>query len=236
MNIDSSLKEKSGIYKIQGNGVDYIGSSCNLFRRLSDHFRFLKKNIHSNRHIQNVYNKHGIEKFSYEIIEFCPIEDLKRREDFYMDLFNVFYEGFNQSRNSISPLGYKHTEKSKQIMSLKKLGHIQSKEQIEKKRKSLLGKVRTKSHKDNYRESKLGDKNPMFGRKENPKKTKERMKNLFLSKQHPYKLVNLDTGEEWLGSSIKDLGENSPLSRFTIMRLKFNKAGIKTTKKYNLIW
>jgi hypothetical protein len=53
-------KYNSGIYSIEFVGYDkvYIGSTINFSRRKSEHLYLLKKNKHSNKHLQNIYNKY----------------------------------------------------------------------------------------------------------------------------------------------------------------------------------
>jgi group I intron endonuclease len=61
----------SGIYKIVNkiNGKAYYGSSIDLKNRLNKHKNDLKNNKHDNFHLQNAYNKYGIEAFEFIIIE-----------------------------------------------------------------------------------------------------------------------------------------------------------------------
>ena len=67
-----------GVYKIDICGHIYVGSSVNIYRRLGDHFRSLKKNTHSNQYLQRVINKYGIDKIKFEILEECPSLTLSR--------------------------------------------------------------------------------------------------------------------------------------------------------------
>jgi len=98
-------KTQYGIYKITNitNENFYIGSSCRLSMRRSQHFKELKENKHCNRHLQNAYNKYGEENFKFEVLEYFkfPInynlntikEHLVTRELFYIQtlqpIFNI---------------------------------------------------------------------------------------------------------------------------------------------------
>lgn len=83
-----------GIYKIYNNfnSKIYIGSSNNMEKRISSHFRDLKANKHCNSYLQNAYNKHGIDYFKYEIMEILPEnttkEELLRIEQEYIDKYD----------------------------------------------------------------------------------------------------------------------------------------------------
>ena len=71
-----------GIYAIITNdGRSYIGSSDNISRRLKDHLRDLKNNIHVNKSLQSSWNSDGY----FAIIEECDEQDLLSREYFYID-------------------------------------------------------------------------------------------------------------------------------------------------------
>lgn len=60
-----------GVYKITNNetGNFYIGSSYEFKRRASQHRNSLKKNRHSNKHLQASWNKWGEDAFLFEVIE-----------------------------------------------------------------------------------------------------------------------------------------------------------------------
>jgi group I intron endonuclease len=84
---------KSGIYKIKNiiTGVVYIGKSKNVIQRKNAHFSALNLNKHNNPHLQNSYNKHGKDNFTFEILEYCNIEDLGLRELYYLSLYKDNY-------------------------------------------------------------------------------------------------------------------------------------------------
>lgn len=84
---------KSGIYKIVNliNNKIYIGSSKNLQHRKRQHFSDLRLNKHRNEHLQRSYNKHGLENFSFTVVEYCNIDILLEREKYYIELCNPEY-------------------------------------------------------------------------------------------------------------------------------------------------
>lgn len=99
---------KSGIYKITNNfdGKFYIGSSIDLKRRRSEHFRHLKHGIHHSSYLQNAYNKHGISNFKFEIIEYANEEDIRDIEQKYLDTLKSYKRnvGYNLSERSDCPV------------------------------------------------------------------------------------------------------------------------------------
>ena len=78
---------KSGIYRILNtiNGKQYIGSSSNLIKRKSAHFRNLRLETHVNEHLQNAFDKYGKQAFVFEILLECSEENLITEEQRFID-------------------------------------------------------------------------------------------------------------------------------------------------------
>lgn len=74
------------------NNKKYIGQSIFTQRRFNSHKKDLRDNEHCNRHLQNAYNKYGLENFRFYILEefdlFISSEDLTEREKYYIHLYN----------------------------------------------------------------------------------------------------------------------------------------------------
>lgn len=106
----------SGIYKISSliDGREYVGSSINIHKRWVSHKNDLLKNRHKNKKIQRFFNKHGIEKLRFSVVEFCEIDQLIEREQFYID--SGLYE-FNICKKAGSTLGFKLSEEVKAYLS-----------------------------------------------------------------------------------------------------------------------
>lgn len=84
----SQYKNKSGIYKIYLNEHIYIGSSKNLCKRLRYHYHALNKGNHFNPILQSCYDKYK-DVCEFEIVEFCEIEILLKREGYYITKYNA---------------------------------------------------------------------------------------------------------------------------------------------------
>ena len=118
--MDVSLKNKSGIYiiKTKINNRFYIGSAINLYNRKHTHLTHLKQKKHCNAKLQRFVNKYGIENLFFECVEFCEKENLIKREQFYIDTLNPFY---NIAKIAGSTLGTKITkEQSEKLSKLRK--------------------------------------------------------------------------------------------------------------------
>ena len=151
----SFLKDKSGIYSLvhETNGKQYIGSAKDLYMRLLEHI--LGKNL--NKSLQIAIKKYGLNNITFHILEYVnkPIINkiLTDLETKYIAKFD-FKNLYNFKRIFTSMLGYKHTPEAllKMVKRFKyKINH------------PMYGKTHTEEAKNLIR--KLGDKNPMFGKK-----------------------------------------------------------------------
>jgi group I intron endonuclease len=117
---------KTGIYKIlnKRNNKIYVGSAVDIKKRWRDHKWHLIHNIHHNPHLQLSWNKYGIDSFEFSIILECSITDLLINELKFITLYNSFDSnyGYNVNDPEHTFLNRKHSEKTKEILSKKKLG------------------------------------------------------------------------------------------------------------------
>jgi group I intron endonuclease len=104
-------RNKSGIYRWNNlvTGDSYVGSAQNLTKRLSLYFSpiFLKRTILKSRSIiNNSLLKYGYNNFSLDILEYCELSVLIKREQYYLDTLKPKY---NILKKAGSSLGYKHS-------------------------------------------------------------------------------------------------------------------------------
>jgi excinuclease UvrABC nuclease subunit len=73
---------KSGIYIFHSmvNDFIYIGSATNLEKRRLEHIIGLVNNEHLNIDFQMLYFKHGLDNFTFYIVEYCHPNDCLDRE------------------------------------------------------------------------------------------------------------------------------------------------------------
>nr|YP_009750532.1 GIY-YIG endonuclease [Tolypocladium cylindrosporum]QIJ60537.1 GIY-YIG endonuclease [Tolypocladium cylindrosporum] len=110
-------KDKPGIYhwinKLNGNS--YVGSGMNLSKRIGEYYKEseLKRNP---RPIHAALLKHGYTNFTLEILEYCKLDELLKREQYYLDLLNLEY---NILKHAYSLLGFKHSAENLAKFKLK---------------------------------------------------------------------------------------------------------------------
>lgn len=163
-----------GIYQILNatNGKRYIGQSINIESRLNHHKEMLINNQHFNKHLQNSFNKYGLENFIFEVLEECSKEDLSIRERYYIKLYNSMNEGYNKTSGGENIPGWQQTNEVRRKISEKlKINNAMHRPEIAKKANSdriWSDKSRKKLSESRKR---LARENPDMGRKQS-----ERMK------------------------------------------------------------
>ncbi len=113
----------SGIYCIENkiNGNRYIGSSCDLYKRTHRHIRELRNNDHCNIRLQRAFNKYGENSFEFLTLLECDKSELLKAEQYFIDKIKPEY---NILQKAGSPIGYRHTQGSKEKIRLSSIGRI----------------------------------------------------------------------------------------------------------------
>ncbi len=115
----SIFPRKKGIYKIHFINSEssklYIGSASGklgFYGRWKSHISLLKRNVSKNIILQNACNKYGINNIIFEIIEECD-SNILIKEQYYIDKFNSYYNGYNARPKSSNNGCSKMKESSK---------------------------------------------------------------------------------------------------------------------------
>ena len=138
------LPNSSGIYQIKclHNGKVYIGSSVRIRNRISRHVMDLRKQVHSNRHLQNAFNKYGESNFKVVVLKLCLRDNLACIEQYYLDKFRSYdrAKGYNFYKKAYSPKGHFTSEETKKKISASLKGHFTSEETKKKIGRAHRGK------------------------------------------------------------------------------------------------
>lgn len=94
-----------GIYKItnQINGKVYIGQSIHILRRWEQH----KQNVNTGTSkIYQAMRKHGLNNFTFEVLEECSPDQLNDREVYWISYYNSFNsdKGYNMTPGGSEPV------------------------------------------------------------------------------------------------------------------------------------
>ena len=95
-----------GIYKItnQVNGKIYVGQSVDISSRWSSHKSEFKRQKYDTK-LYRAMNKYGLKNFILEIIEECPQDKLDEREVYWINYYNSYQDGYNETLGG-QGLGY----------------------------------------------------------------------------------------------------------------------------------
>lgn len=88
-----------GIYKITNlqNKKSYIGKSINIEKRWKAHKSLSEWKRFENKSLYKAFKKYGLDNFSFEIIEECSEELLNEKEQWYIQYYNTFDNGYNET-------------------------------------------------------------------------------------------------------------------------------------------
>ena len=178
------MERKSGIYMwTSPSGKSYIGQAVDLDKRKSNFLSFGTR--YAGSKINNARRKYSnIQYWTYTILEYCDIDDLDEREEYYISLYNTMRKGYNCESG-----GHENkimSDESKQKMSEAKKGNHLTEEQ---KRKMS--------------EARKGENNPMWGKhftEEQKRKMSDKKKGLYDGAKHPraYPIVQLTLDGEFI--------------------------------------
>lgn len=144
----------SGIYEIVNtvNGHKYIGSSCNIKKRLESHFYTLKNQKHKNILLQRAWNKYGENNFIFRIILYCDVNMLIFYEQKCFDNL-ITRNDYNIAKDaSASARGRKASDETRRKLSEAHKGQIISIENRQKTSERMkghqynLGRIHTEEH------------------------------------------------------------------------------------------
>jgi group I intron endonuclease len=139
------------------NGKSYIGSSVNIRRRQREHIRELIAGIHANAKLQHAWNKYGSAAFEFEMLAFCPEEDLLWQEQMAINAFDAVRSGYNIALYADAPQrGRKASLETREKQSRAGKGRPKSKEHVEKIAAANRGRIASAATRKLWSEQRRG--------------------------------------------------------------------------------
>lgn len=234
-----------GIYKwTSPSNKVYVGESKTLFKRRSGYEKLKPYQIR----LYNSFKFYGIENHIWEVIEICEISELKKRERYWQNFYDVLgSNGLNcrltgtdeekgivseetrkkiglAGKNNKNMLGKKHSEETKKKMSNSAMGRKMSEGAKEKLRINSKGNKHGLGYKHTEEARKaISEKGKLW------KRSKELGEKISLSKYKPIIQLDLEGNviREW--EAIKIASEELKISRTGISSCCNNKHGRKST-------
>lgn len=86
-----------GIYKITNkiNNHAYIGQSVDIEKRWNKHINH--DSADADYPLYRAFKKYGVDNFHFEIIETCNVDELNDREIYWIEYYDTFKNGYNQT-------------------------------------------------------------------------------------------------------------------------------------------
>lgn len=195
-----------GIYAIENiiSQKLYIGKSINVKKRILEHKRKLKNNVHFNKYLQKSWLKYGFENFKFKIIEECLEHELDEKEIYFIEKFKTITGVYNFKSGGN---GGKHSYETKEKIKEKRKNQIITQETKLKMKKSRIGKKPNKG-------KKFSD--------EHKEKIKKAMKNRRLSEEHRAKISEANRRREVTKTTREKMSmskKNKKISEETKMKI-----------------
>lgn len=112
-------KKMCGIYRIENliNHKNYIGQSVDIYDRWAEHKWELNNGKHNNQHLLSSWRKYGADNFEFTIIEQCDENELNEREIYWIEYYDSYLNGYNQTKGGDGCFGKIWTEKERERKS-----------------------------------------------------------------------------------------------------------------------
>ena len=178
------MEKKSGIYMwTSPSGKSYIGQSVDLQKRKGAFLRFGDR--YGGQKINRARKKYNNKRYwKYKVLEYCDIDDLDEREEYYISLYNTMRKGYNCESG-----GHENkimADEAKQKMSKSKKGMYCG------ENNPRWGKHLTEEQKRKMSEARkgkcCGEKHPLYGKhltEEQKRKMSEARKGKYCGEKHP---------------------------------------------------
>jgi group I intron endonuclease len=197
-----------GIYQILNKKVGdcYIGSAVNLKKRTTQHVSLLRNNKSKHVHLQRAWNKYGEENFEIVFLEIIEDKDkLTDREQYYIDQIkpkyniriiaqsNLGLKDSDEVKALKSKVAKSRGQNEKQMLALKKAQENRVGKAVTGKVKdslklgplSMVGKPKSEDTKEKIRQTKIGDKNYMFGISQELHPSSKKVRNVVTGEIYP---------------------------------------------------
>lgn len=234
------MSSNSGIYKITSpSGKIYIGETVNFEKRFKRYNRLECKRQFK---LYNSFLKYGVENHIFEIIEECDITELKCRERYWQDYYDVISEkGLNLLLSSCEDKKQIINQEviDKMISTKRDKGHFLS------ENNPMYGKKHSEETKDKIRKAQLGkyngNKNPMYGKfgnkhpaygnkRSTEQLQKARENNLFGNNPRAKTVIDVETGIYYYSAS--EVAHIWGINKYTLRRKLNNTLVNNTNFKY----
>lgn len=204
LSIFKDNRGKSGVYRWTNliNGKSYVGSSVSLSRRLSQYYNLnILIKSRQNSLIHKAILKYGYSRFKLDILEYCDLKDVIKREQYYMDTLKPEY---NIKKFAGSSLGFVPSSDTIEKIRLKAIGRKHTIETLVK----MVGRRHSEETKNKIRDIL---RTPEV--REKMVETSLKRKGVKVSEETLSKIKSVQANRDWepragFKVEVKDLGNN----------------------------
>lgn len=170
-----------GIYKIINvvNNKFYVGSAVKFGKRKAEHKRRLRLGTHSNKHLQNAWNKYGETAFVFALVQaVADTDDLLAAENVWLSehvgaeyCYNIaesataFGLGKSGEKNPMWGRTFVHTDEAKAKIGAAGKGREVSAETRAKRSAKLKGRIISQEQREQISQTLSGEGNYWYGKK-----------------------------------------------------------------------
>ena len=151
------------------NSKFYIGSSYDIHVRWGNHITTLLRNECHTPGLQKDWNEYGRENFDIRVLEICSREQLKEKEQEWLDKTEATVYGYNKSINSKTTIGDKIAylrgnikEKYPDLYSIRSKNMIEINKRIEIREKRREQFIKVNNRSDIKQRLIMRNKDPIF--------------------------------------------------------------------------
>jgi group I intron endonuclease len=105
----------------------YVGSAMSFRKRWKQHIVDLAARRHVNVRLQRAWNKYGSAAFEFEVLAYCPEQDLLWHEQMALDAFGSVKSGYNICPVAGSSFGTRHSVEAKAKIAAAGVGNQNAK-------------------------------------------------------------------------------------------------------------
>jgi hypothetical protein len=108
-----------GIYRIENlvNHKSYVGQSIDIYERWVEHKWALNNKQHNNKHLVRAWHKYKEYNFEFSILEKCDEDKLNEQETYWVDYYDSYHNGYNQTKGGDGCLGKVWTDEERERIS-----------------------------------------------------------------------------------------------------------------------
>jgi group I intron endonuclease len=88
----ATVPRSPGVYKgtCRPSAKVYIGSSVDMYKRVGEHIRALRRGDHANPYLQHAWDRYGEAAFEWEAVEETTPDELLAAEQYYLDKYRAY--------------------------------------------------------------------------------------------------------------------------------------------------